>query len=76
MNNPTTLAQDIQALVALGHTLERATELAVADRNRNAGKMICHLWFVYYKEFYSIYFCFCSFSSKFLYEWNDSLDEF
>jgi hypothetical protein len=43
MNNPTTLAQDIEALVALGHPLERATQLAVADRNRNAGKMFCHL---------------------------------
>jgi hypothetical protein len=33
----TTLAQDIHALVEIGHNLERATELAVADRNRNIG---------------------------------------
>ena len=30
----TTLAQDIEALVKLGHTLEIATQLAVAHRNR------------------------------------------
>ena len=29
----TTLAQDIEALMALGHNLSRATELAIADRN-------------------------------------------
>ena len=29
----TTLAEDISALVALGHTLERATELAKEDRS-------------------------------------------
>ncbi len=30
----TTLADDIKALMCLGFGLERATELAVADRNR------------------------------------------
>jgi hypothetical protein len=30
----TTLAEDIKALMELGHGLERATELAVADRKR------------------------------------------
>ena len=30
----TTLAEDIAALMALGHNLERATELAQADRAR------------------------------------------
>jgi hypothetical protein len=31
----TTLADDIKALMCLGFGLERATELAVADRNRS-----------------------------------------
>ena len=36
MDTPTrTLAEDIQALLNVGHSLERAT---VEDRNRNAGK--------------------------------------
>jgi hypothetical protein len=30
----TTLAEDISALMALGHNLEKATELAQADRAR------------------------------------------
>ena len=33
----TTLAQDIEALMALGHNLERATELAREDRDRAIG---------------------------------------
>jgi len=32
----TTLAEDIKALMDLGHGLERATELAVADRKRTS----------------------------------------
>ena len=32
----TTLADDIKALMGLGHSLENATELAVADRKRLA----------------------------------------
>ncbi len=34
----TTLAQDIEALMALGHSLADATQLAVNDRARNTGK--------------------------------------
>ena len=34
----TTLAQDIEALMTLGHNLERATELAIADRAITQGK--------------------------------------
>jgi hypothetical protein len=35
----TTLAQDIKALIDLGHTLERATELATQDRAISTGKI-------------------------------------
>jgi hypothetical protein len=34
----TTLAEDISALKALGHNLERAIELARADRARNVSR--------------------------------------
>jgi len=32
----TTLAEDIKALMDLGHDLDSATQLAVADRNRSS----------------------------------------
>ena len=34
----TTLAEDIKALMDLGHTLERATDLATQDRAKSVGK--------------------------------------
>ncbi len=34
----TTLAEDIKALMALGHSLSDATQLAINDRARNTGK--------------------------------------
>jgi len=39
------LAQDISALMALGHSLERATELAQADRALLLGSTLCHFLF-------------------------------
>jgi hypothetical protein len=51
-----TLADDIQALINVGHTLERATELAVEDRRLRQGK--CRRFLCLFLQFTHPFFCF------------------
>jgi hypothetical protein len=57
----TTLAEDIKALVDLGHSLEIATQLAVADRNRTPapGNFFKSFEFIEYPSHFPIFLLFC-----------------
>ena len=48
----TTLVDDIKALMCLGFGLERATELAVADRNRPPAPALGNCLFRYFHRMY------------------------
>jgi hypothetical protein len=56
-----TLADDIKALMVLGHGLETATQLAVTDRNRTGNSM----------KFYCIFLVFILILCHHVRNWNN-----
>ena len=54
----TTLAQDIKALMDLGHNLERATDLAQKDRAKQIGTRQSKVSLILFTSFYMHYLFF------------------